>query len=420
VSTIAHAHVDVGETAPDDAPPLASLARVSRVLVRWRWLVVPMIAVAFYASRGALPTDLSAFVPYGRDILAGHLAAPYAISYDQSGPLQLLAAATVPPSFIRSVFKFGALAALWSVFISIGSLWFVRLVRHLAGLTRSGGLELVAGLLTAAWVIGGQALGGHVAELTIPASWVLAGSALRRGHWAVAGILLGTSVAWEPWGVLGLPIALLAFELRAAAKAAAVTMGTAVACYLPFIIAGPFRMLDFDWQVLPGTLVYALWPNTTEFGWLPRSLQGGLCIAIGSTLAISLRRRRATNSVWLVPVAILLTRFVFDPVQFSYYWVAAQIALIAGFALLDVRRRLPAVLLTVCFWITSAVFGNWKTIDSVIALGLVVLLVVIERGHTAPVAPDWLPAAGGQPVVDGHVGDVDADHRLAQSAGHLR
>ena len=377
--TTAQPQVDLAPTPRADLPLLVALARIGRFLVRWRWFVVPVVAVAFYAYRDALPTDLDAFAPYGRQILIGHLAAPYSHTNDQSGPLQLLAAATAPPTMLRTVLKISILAAVWSVLIAVGSLWLVRAVRRASGLVPNQALELVAGLLTAVWIVGGEALGGHLAELTIPVSWVLAGLAVRRGRWAVAGILLGTSVGWEPWGILGLPVALLAPDLRNAVRAAVIAVGSAAACYLPFVLAGPFRLLDFHWVVITGTLVHTLWPHTTQFGWLPRSLQGGLCLVIGSAIALTLRRQRGANAVWLVPVAILLVRFVFDPVQFSYYWVAAQVALVAGIALIDVHRRLPTALLATCFWITSAVFGNWKTVDSIIALGLVVILAILER-----------------------------------------
>lgn len=421
MSATAPVRVNLAPTERSDLPLLAALARIGRLLVRWRWLVVPIVAVISYAARDALPTDLNIFEPYGRQILSGHLAGPYSVSLDQSGPLQLLAAATAPPSMVLTVFKLAVLCAVWSGFISVGSMWLVRAVRRAAGKVSNSGLELIAGLVTAVWVIGGDALGGHLAEMTIPVSWVLAGLAARRDRWVVAGLLLGTSVAWEPWGVLGLPIALLAPDLRGAARATAVTLGTAVSCYLPFVMAGPFRMLQFQWQIAPDTLVHTLWPHMELFGWLPRLMQGGLCIAIGTAVAMSLRRQRGANAVWLVPVAILLMRFIFDPKQFDYYWVAAQVALVVGLGLTDVRRRLPAVLVIVCLWITSAVVGGWKTLDSIVVLALVLVLTALERRETASAgnAP-LLPTAGGQPVVDGEVGDVDADHGLAQSAGHLR
>jgi hypothetical protein len=270
-------------------------------------------------------------------------------------------------------------------------------------------------------VIGGQALGGHLAELTIPASWVVAGLAIRRGRWAVAGILLGTSAAWEPWGILGMPVVLLAVNFRDAARATTTAVGIAAACYLPFILAGPFRMLEFHWPIGRTTLVHILWPHATSFGWIPRLAQGTMCIGVGSAIALSLRRQRTANAAWLVPVAILLVRFAFDPMQVSYYWVAAQVALLAGIALIDVRKRLSAVLVVTCLWVTSAAFGGWKTDESLGALALVLIVTALERREARRAGhPHRLPTAGGQPVVDGHVGDVDADHRLAQSAGHLR
>jgi hypothetical protein len=346
-----------------------------------------MIAAAMAAYRGSTgPADLLAFGNLGRAVLAGHLQAAYASDFDQSGPLQLLAAAAVPASAIHSHVLL-AIQAVWAAAVAVGSMWLVRGIRRAHLGSQSPLHELVAGLVVAVWVIGGYALIGHLAEVAIPVAWVLAAVAAGRGRWAIAGALIGAAAAVEPWGLLGVPIALLADRFRDAAKATATAALVGAACYLPFVLAGPFRMLHHQWPVTDASLIHVLWPHATEFGWAPRLLQAVVCLTVGSALAVSLRKRPA--AIWLVPSAILLARLVFDPVQFSYYWVAPQLTLAAGIALADPRRRTSIALLIGTLWLVSSDLDQWQTVGAIGALALILAQARNERRYQPRVASRW-------------------------------
>jgi hypothetical protein len=361
--------------------------RAARRFARWRWVAVPLLAGAMAGYRGAAgPADLYAFGNFGRAILTGHLSAAYATDFDQSGPLQLLAAATVPVSAFHTNWLL-AIQAVWAALIAAGSMTLVRGLRRSNDEGPSPVHEIAAGLVTAVWVIGGYALIGHVAELAIPIAWVLAAIAAGRGRWVLAGLLIAGSAAVEPWGVLGVPLALLADRYRDAAKTVAMSAVATIACYLPFVLVGPFQMLHHHWPVTDASLVHWIWPHATQFGWLPRVLQAAVCLTLGALLALGLRRRPA--AVWLVPAAILLARLVLDPVQFSYYWVAPQMALVAGIAFVEPRRRISTALLIATLWLVSSDLGQLQTVGAIGALALVVALALIERRYQPRVASRW-------------------------------
>src|SRR5207302_4710715 len=100
-------------------------------------------------------------------------------------------------------------------------------------------------------LVRGTFLDGHPAELVVPLVWVLAGRRAQRGQAIRAGLLVGLSAGLEVWGLLGLPVLLLARPRRAlggsvAAAAAAATL------FAPFLIFGRFEMLSYRWQISDG------------------------------------------------------------------------------------------------------------------------------------------------------------------------
>ena len=210
--------------------------------------------------------------------------------------------------------------------------------------------------------------------------------AAARGRWAIAGVLIAASTAVEPWGILGVPVALLADGYRDAAKAVATAAATSIACYLPFVLAGPFEMLHHHWPVTNASLVHWLWPHATEFGWLPRTLQASACLAIGCALALNLKKRPV--AICLVPAAILLARLVLDPVQFRYYWVAPQVTLVAGIAFVETHRRSTALMVGT-LWLVSSDLGQFQTVGAIGALVVLLVQAVIERRYQPRVASRW-------------------------------
>jgi hypothetical protein len=194
------------------------------------------------------------------------------------------------------------------------------------------GLAAIAGGLTH-----GAFVQGHPAEAITPLLWVLAAIDARRGRAGRAGLLLGVSAGIELWGVLGLPVLLLAPSLRSAARGVAIAVGIVVAQLAPFAVAGDFRMFDYRWRVSHATLISAFMPAGSHFGWPLRLLQAAVACGIAAALAV--RARRSVHALWLVPLAIALARIVLDPVANGWYWLEVEALTLVGAALL--LDRLP-------------------------------------------------------------------------------
>jgi hypothetical protein len=392
VSVNASARINLLLSDARDGAMSAGVTQVVNRLARFRWVTVLALAGVMAWFRGHLngPDDLVMFEKLGRAVVAGHISAAYASSSDQSGPLQLIAAAVPPPALLKTTGQ-GYFVVACGVAIAAVSMLVVRRLRLIFGLPSGAIRELLAGLVAAVWIVGGYGVRAHLAEIAIPLAWVAAGVAVSRGRWLAAGVLLGISAGFEPWGLLGFPIALLAVNLGLAGRAIAVMLATTVACYLPFLLAGPFELPKYRWPVASGTLVQWMWPHTTTFGWSPRLLQGGLCVAVGCAIALALRGR--TGGVWLVPVAILLVRLIVDPVQENYYWVAPQLVFVAGVTFVDARMRARTAVFVVSLVLVSSNAGQWATPLTATALAAVVGLAVAEfrRDSLALAASDYQP-----------------------------
>jgi hypothetical protein len=346
-------------------------------LAQVRWVLVPLLgAVMGRNAPGLGPADMPYFDYLGRAILDGHLGVPYASDLDQSGPFQLLVASPYPHHMIKTDSSLIVIVTIWGFIVAPGAMLAIRLLRRHYGLAPSALHELAGGLATALWLIGGNLFVGHLAESAIPTFWVAAAMAARRGHPLVAGLLVGSSAGWEPWGLLGIPIALLVPRFRDGALAVLACIVTASLCYVPFVLSGHFAMFQHKWPIVTGTFVHWLMPHTATFGWLPRLAQSSLAVAAGAAVAIAVRRR--ANAVWLVPLMIVLVRLMLDPTDFVYYWVAAQVAVLAGAATLEPRQRLKFVLFLATAWFTSATWGPFEMPDTVLAIVTTILLTIVE------------------------------------------
>jgi hypothetical protein len=210
------------------------------------------------------------------------------------------------------------------------------------------------------------------------------------------GVLLALSVAVEPWGLLGISLTLLADKPMQAARASALALVLGVGCFVPFMLAGPFEMFSHSWPVVETTFVHALWPHATHVGWIQRLAQAAVCIGGGGWLALTLRRR--PNAIWLVPLAILYMRLILDPLQYSYYWVAPQVALVAGLAFVDVSRHTRTAVFVGLLWLCSTDFGEFQTYATVAQLAIVLCIArsesreggdVTASDHQPRVASRW-------------------------------
>jgi hypothetical protein len=268
--------------------------------------------------------DLLYFVHRGERLLSSHWSSVYAQKQLQSGPLQLLVAgAARSTEALAFLVEIGVAALLLFVLgrLGVASPW-----RLLAGVA-----ALAAGLTHGAFVE------GHPAEALTPLLWVLGALEARRGKTLRAGALIGISAGLELWGLLGVPVLLLAPRLRETARGFAAAAMVIEAQLAPFVLFGTFRMFDYQWRVTRGTPISLVVSVGTHFGWPLRLLQAAVACGVGALLA---RRLQANvHAVWVVPLTVALARILLDPVSFGWYWLEVEALALVGAGLLLDRNR---------------------------------------------------------------------------------
>jgi hypothetical protein len=163
-----------------------------------------------------------------------------------------------------------------------------------------------------------------------------------------AGALLGLSAGFELWGVLGAPVLLLAPAWKAWVRGAAAQGAVTAGLYLPFVLAGEFRMFDLTWKVENWTLVRFLVPAGDEFPWTLRLVQGAAAIVAGAALALVLKR--SPRALWAVPLGIVAVRVLFDPALYSRYWLGLETVALAAATDLVTGLRAPYVAAATRAW----------------------------------------------------------------------
>jgi hypothetical protein len=281
--------------------------------------VLGAAAAAATIDRRADAGDLLYFVHQGERLLSVRWAGAFADPTLQSGPLQLVVTGALRSTeALAFVVEVGVAALLLAVLGRLGV---------------SSRYRLVAGLVAVAvGLTHGAFVDGHPAEAISPLLWILAALEARRGRTVRAGLIIGLSAGLEVWGILGVPVLLLAPHLRDAAKGVAVAAATLVFLFAPFLLVGRFGMLGYEWRVGHGTLLALFVPVGTHFGWPLRLVQAAAVLAAGTSVA--LRLRRSLHAVWLVPLAVVLVRILLDPVAYGWYWLEAEAIALAGAAAL--------------------------------------------------------------------------------------
>lgn len=170
------------------------------------------------------------------------------------------------------------------------------------------------------------------------------------------------AAATEPWGVLGLPVLVLAPSTWVALRGAVAALLGAAAAYLPFAATGSFSLPRHQWPVGADSLVHALAPGLVTFGWPLRLAQGALALGAGAAVAWlvtgavrSTARSHGQDGIWLVPLAATAGRLVLDPVATGYYWWTALLLSLAGVALAR-RGALPVATV-------AAALAWWNAVD---------------------------------------------------------
>lgn len=310
----------------------------------WALLLAATVGAALLAVHTSGPSvDGPYFTAAGRSLLSGSGLHAYAARGLQAGPWQVagfgLLSRLTDLVRLPDDATFAVLSSLASTAAVIAG---VRWLRRRCGLSASPVAELLAGVLAIGWQLATSVYtSGHVAELVIPIVWVAGAGIARDDRVLVAGLLIGLAAGFETWAVLGAPVLLLAPTWAARAKAVAALMAVTAATYLPFVLAGPFRMGDATWAVSRHSLIHAIDPNLATFPWTARLVQSVVVVGVGVFGWLLLRHRCGPTAVWVIPALIAMSKAISEPSGYDWYWLPAQLTLLAGCACLDgLPRRL--------------------------------------------------------------------------------
>ena len=286
--------------------------------------VLPLSAASFVAGLGTHdPADLPFFVDAARTLFSAGWANTYFDPVLQAGPIFL--------ALVGVADRLGGDGLLaYAIQVGVTALLVFTVGRLLEGRPYRAVAQGIAGLAAVVLGVSLDAYSyGHPAQVVVPLLWMLAGLDAREGRSVRAGALVGLSAGFETWGVLGAPLLLLAPRTRGALRGLAVQALVAIGLYLPFVLAGDFRMFELRWKVEGWTLIRFLIPEGSDFPWTLRLVQGAAALAIGATLALALRR--SPRALWVVPLGIVAVRVLLDPALYSWYWVGLEtVALVAA------------------------------------------------------------------------------------------
>ena len=308
-------------------------ARLLSRRLPWHWLLPVLLALPACVLDGRpdhWDADLPYFTRMGERMLSAHWSTTFAHPKLQAGPAQLLVFGAAGRLGDALGFAPGRLLAPLTELAIVALLVVVvgRVVPR--GRRRGAARVAVASLFVLLQNPSTVYLAGHPADAIVPLLWLLAALEARAGRTGRAGLLLGLGASFEVWSLLGAPVLLLAPRLRDVCRGAVVQGLATAAPFVPFLVAGPFRMFAFHWQVRSGSLVSVFLAPDTPFPWTWRLAQGALALGAGALVAHLARSRPA--SVALVPLAVVGVRLLLDPMSGAgYYGVAfALLALVAA------------------------------------------------------------------------------------------
>jgi hypothetical protein len=358
-----------------------------RVLLTALFVVLAAVATTFSAFRttaldGSPPIDYSVFGQPGHDILTLQWDRVFTDPVLQAGPFELV--------FYGIPHLLGVQGSLgWGLFYTVaGSLlaaafayvvW--RLLRPLAPDTAVPIAAAVAALAAASDTILLSMTSGHPAQIAVPILWLVAGMLARKERPFAAAVVLGLSLGWEVWGILGAPVLLLAprVRLRTVLLSAAGGLAAVAVTFGGFLLAGPVTMFGFQWPVSDGSLAHLLFPDIETFGWPLRLIQATVSVGAGVLVVWFLRGSR--DALWLAPLAVCAVRLTTDPVIARYYFCAALILTFAGLALALATRSLLRVITTIVLWNVTAVLSGSGWIGPAILVVAIAVTVVVFALH---------------------------------------
>ena len=313
-----------------------------RVAAAWA-VILAVAGTVAWSDRTADAGDLGFFVSAGRTLVSGDWASAFADPAVQAGPLGL-----APLGLAAHLAGALGVSTLGLLSVGIQVLGAAAILAVATLVLRGRAWWLPAAVGAAAILLGlpsSAFVDGHPAQLFVPLLWVCAAHLALRGNIAWAGALVGLSAGLETWGALGVGALALALRARGALTGCAVASVVGAALYLPFVLAGEFRMLEYGWTIAEGTLPSLWLEQGTAFPWELRLLQGAA--AVGAGVVVALLVRRTSHAVWAPLLAVVAARLLLDPLGYSWYWLALQALMLLGAAELlssasfaDLRRRI--------------------------------------------------------------------------------
>lgn len=214
---------------------------------------------------------------------------------------------------------------------------------------RRGSLGILIGgtLLLVVW--GSLTHFTHLDDALTLAALAAAVAALRAGHWATAGSLLGLSASSKPWGVVVLALVLVPQGWRARAVTMAAAAGTVLLFWGPFVLGDlrTLRLGQVDVMLSASSALSAMGVAGISDPQALRLVQFGVGLLLAIALVIS--RRWA-----LAPLAGFATRLVVEPSAYQYYATGVvAAALLADVAVL--RARVPVL--------TCVATASWLAVE---------------------------------------------------------
>jgi hypothetical protein len=260
-------------------------------------------------------------------------------------------------------YRLGALACL--IPVAVLGTW-------LSSYARTWLDQLLVVLLPVAMVVlAGVLHFGHPEEALGGVLCVVAVLLAARGRAVPAGTLVALAVATKSWGLLAVPVCVVALPRPAWLRFALTVISTTILTTAPLLIADPDRFVaahrlaahpyhvsPFDvWWRLAGTGARRSLPASID--WLPRTLI--LATGLGSALVWATRKTRAASDPLMLLAFVLVLRGALDASACAYYYVPALLALM-----------------------TSEVIGGRRPVMSLAGTALVAAMQAHERLGPAP------------------------------------
>ena len=325
------------ERLQHDNPRLWSTLRAS---LRFR---IPAMVFVAALSGGLMQlqsmsiSDTALFVHAGRQMVSADWLNVFRDPALQVGPVYLLLLGVLgvladllhlPAAFVDGFVQAGLVSGL--------CLYLVRASATDGGLLRERrdlgiGISLIFGPLA---VVGAA---GHFEEPLIAGLLLLAAVRAKQGRVTSVALLVALASGLKLWGLLGVPILLMAAPLSVVVKRTAVFALAVLALYLPFFAWGQVNAFTFRWPVWPSATI-SLFVHG-QFTWQYRAAQALATCFLGAAMAL---RKKAP--AWATPVVLIAGRLLLDPEQVPYYWCALALCLMVG-AWAGVERRWVPVLL---------------------------------------------------------------------------